>query len=193
MTVFLNKQLFTQLDLSSGRIGQLPLIERKLSDLQGSFLDETAFREALVVQDTVVYTVCSVEVAPEAGQLNYALGIIHPGKIGDEDYLTKGHFHAWRPAAEVYLGLAGKGMMLLESEHGENARMVPLQANAVVYVPGFTAHRTINIGQEPLVYIGIYPAEAGHDYGSIARKNFRHVIVEREGQPVMLERKLAMS
>jgi len=190
--LFRDEQLFTLLDLSSGGINHFPIVERRLSDLKGSFLNETAFQDALEVQDTVVYTVCSVEVEPEAGQLNYALGKIYPGKIGDEYYLTKGHFHAWRAAAEVYLGLSGNGMMLLEDQERENARMVPLQPDTVVYVPGFTAHRTVNIGQEPLVYIGIYPAQAGHDYSSIASQNFRYVIIDRHGQPVMLERKLAL-
>ena len=78
--------------------------------------------------------------------------------------------------------------MLLEEETGDGSRMVRLQANAVVYVPGNTAHRTVNTGDEPLVYLGVYPARAGHDYGVIAQRNFRSVVVKRDGQPSMLPR-----
>ncbi|MEZ4518758.1 MAG: glucose-6-phosphate isomerase family protein [Chloroflexota bacterium] len=69
-------------------------------------------------------------------------------------FMTKGHYHEWREAARVYIGLHGKGLMLLEDETTNDARLVSLCANEIVYVPGNTAHRTINIGDKPLVYIG---------------------------------------
>ncbi|MEZ4638826.1 MAG: glucose-6-phosphate isomerase family protein [Caldilineaceae bacterium] len=117
--------------------------------------------------------------APDDGEgaLHYAIGNLLPGRAGQEYFMTKGHFHAWRAAAEYYIGLSGEGVMLLESEDGEESRLLPLTANAAVYVPGHIAHRTINTGDEPLVYLGIYPAQAGHDYGAIAERNFRHVVV----------------
>lgn len=95
--------------------------------------------------------------------------------------------HSYRPAAEVYLGLRGEGMMLLEEENGE-AYALPLRANSVVYVPGHTAHRTMNTGSEPLVYIGVYPSNAGHDYGTIAERNFQQVVVEANGAAVVMKR-----
>jgi glucose-6-phosphate isomerase len=96
--------------------------------------------------------------------------------------------HSWRDAAEVYIGLSGDGVMLLEDDGGES-RMVPLCRNHAVYVPGKTAHRTMNTGRVPMTYIGIYPAKAGHDYGAIASRNFRCVVIERDGKPAMIERK----
>ena len=180
--------LVTHLDPVTGAIEGYPLTVRRLSDLQGSFADEQAYQRALALGDPVVYTVSGVEVPAEEGQLGYALGLIMPGKIGREYYLTKGHFHAWRPAAEVYIGLAGEGCMLLESEDGSQNQMLSLLPNQAVYVPGYIAHRTVNTGNVPLTYVGIYPAQAGHDYGAIARQNFRHVIVELDGKPGMIER-----
>jgi len=102
--------------------------------------------------------------------------------------MTKGHYHAWRPAAEVYIGLRGQGMMLLEQEHSDQVELLPLGAGNIVYVPGHTAHRTMNTGSEPLVYIGVYPAKAGHDYQSLAKTNFRHKVVERDGKPTLIKR-----
>ena len=71
----------------------------------------------------------------------------------------------------MYFGLSGEGVMLLEDEASGEYRMVPLRPNEAVFVPGHTAHRTINTGRVPLTYLGVYPARAGHDYDAIARRN----------------------
>lgn len=180
--------ILSQFDPETGTIGDAPITRRYLSDLSGSFYHQAYFDKALSEGDRLVYTVAAIEPAMGEGDLHYGLGVIFPGKIGDEYHLTKGHLHAWRPAAEFYIGLKGFGMMLLEDEHTGESRMVPLTPNGVVYVPGNTAHRTMNVGDEPLVYLGVYPALAGHDYGSIATKNFRYVVYDRGGIPTMIER-----
>jgi glucose-6-phosphate isomerase len=180
--------LVTQFDRISGTIDGYPVTVRRLGDLKGSFADELAYQRALALGDPVVYTVVNVEYPAEEGQLCYALGKIMPGKVGQEYYLTKGHFHAWRPAAEIYFGLEGEGYMLLENEDGSQYQMLLLQPNHAVYVPGYIGHRTVNTGALPLTYIGVYPAQAGHDYVAIAKQNFRHVIVEMDGQPTLIER-----
>ncbi len=112
-----------------------------------------------------------------------ALNRIEPGRIGREYHLTKGHFHAWAAAGEYYIGLQGEGMMLLESANRAESHLLPLRPHGAVYVPGHTAHRTLNVGDEPLVYLTVFPAEAGHDYGSIAENNFRSVVVDVDGVP----------
>ncbi len=165
-----------------------PRVERRLSDLCGCFADEAAYGEALSHGDPLIYSVSSQAPADGAGQLHYGLGMIAPGRVGREYYLTKGHLHAWREAAEVYLGLAGEGFMLLEEEATGESRLLQLGKDRVVYVPGGTAHRTVNTGADPLVYIGVYPAGAGHDYGTIAEKNFRQVVTDRGGRPVAVDR-----
>ena len=177
--------IFNSFDLVLGTIGNRPRTERRLSDLRGSFRDKTAYEAALAAGDPLLYAVTAVEPASGDGQMHFGLGILYPGKIKDEYFLTKGHYHASRAAAEVYIGLKGEGMMLLEDEATGASRMVPMQANSAVYVPGHTAHRTVNTGSEPLVYLGIYPANAGHDYGAIAARNFSMVIVEKDNRPVM--------
>ena len=180
--------LLAQIDPTLGTIGSAPLVKRHLSDLRGCYHDPTAFEALLSEGNPLVYSVSGVEPAAGAGDLHYGVGLIHPGMVGDEYFLTKGHLHTWRDAAEVYVGLAGEGAMLLEDETTGESRLLPLAANGVVYVPGHTAHRTMNTGNTPLVYIGIYPARAGHDYGALAKNNFRHVVVKRDGKPRLLER-----
>ena len=178
----------THFDPASGTIAGFPSTVRRLSDLQGSFADGAAYRRALEHEDRIVYVMTVVDTPRLEGGLSYAIGMITPGKIGQEYHLTKGHFHAWRPAGEIYIGLSGEGRMLLESEDSGQVRFLPLLPETVVYVPRYTAHRTVNVGNEPLAYIGVFPAQAGHDYSSLSQKNFRHVIVEVNGKPELLER-----
>jgi glucose-6-phosphate isomerase, archaeal len=181
-------QLLSRYNPATGELAGAKATERHLADLRGCFADAKAYEAALAAGNPLLYRVASVEPAAGEGDLHYGVGCIMPGKIGDEYYLTKGHLHSWRPAAEFYFGLSGEGVMLLEDEATGESRMVPLRPHQAVYVPGHTAHRTMNTGSVPLTYLGVYPARAGHDYGVIAQRNFRCVVVEREGRPVMLER-----
>jgi glucose-6-phosphate isomerase, archaeal len=162
--------------------------QRRLSALRGCFVDEAAYAAAVAAGDPVLYATSGVESVQGEGQLHYVIGTLEPGKVGDEYYMTKGHIHAWRPAAEVYIGLRGEGTMLLQDEATGECIALPLAAERVVYVPGHTAHRTINTGSEPLVYWGVLSSAAGHDYGAVAERNFALVVVEVDGQPQVMER-----
>jgi glucose-6-phosphate isomerase, archaeal len=161
---------------------------RRLSDLRGAFADSRAYEVLLADGDPILYKVVAIEPGMGSGDLHYGLGILYPGKVGDEYYLTKGHYHQTREAAEVYIGLKGEGAMLLEDEATGESRLEPLGAGRVVYVPGHTAHRTMNTGTEPLTYFGIYPANAGHDYGALRDRNFLKILIEENGKPVLKDR-----
>ena len=169
----------------TGKMSVKNKVERRLSDLRNCFLDEDAFEASLGKGDPVVYRVQSFEPAKGDGDLHYGIGILFPGKVGDEYWLTKGHYHEWREAAELYIGLSGEGFMLLEHEKTHETELLPLKANSTVYVPGYTAHRTINTGDEPLTYLGVYPARAGHDYGSLKEKGFSNRVLFSEDGPVL--------
>ena len=181
-------KLFARFDTQKGVLNEAPVTKRYLSDLRDCFRDHSAYEQALIQGNPLVYTVTSKEPGAGEGDLHYGLGTIYPGMVSDEYFMTKGHLHEWRPAAEVYIGLSGKGVMLLQDEKTEHSSLLPLEANSVVYVPGYTAHRTMNVGDVPLVYLGVYPARAGHDYSTIAARNFQSVVIERDGKPRMLPR-----
>jgi glucose-6-phosphate isomerase len=150
---------------------------RCLSDLRGVFSNATALEAAIAKDDALVYAVCAASGPESDGELAYGIGVICPGAVGGEFYLTKGHVHAWREAAEVYIGLAGRGLMVLQEEDGRGARTEELAAGTIVYVPGRTAHRTVNTGAEPLVYLGVYPSTAGHDYAALLPHGFTQRIM----------------
>jgi glucose-6-phosphate isomerase len=182
-------QFRSRFDPLTGAIAGAPVTRRRLSDLRGCFADSAAYEATLAAGDPLLYSVASVEPAKGEGDLHYGVGLLMPGRVGAEYFMTKGHLHSWRQAAEIYIGLTGEGVLLLEDEASGESRLVPLRPHHAVYVPGHTAHRTMNTGAVPLTYLGVYPAKAGHDYGTIAEKNFHCVVVERDGRPTMVERK----
>jgi glucose-6-phosphate isomerase, archaeal len=180
--------LLARFDATKGTIEGARRTERRLSDLAGIFQDEAAYSSLCAAGNPLVYSVEAVEPGTGDGDLHYGLGVIYPGRVGREYFMTKGHLHNWREAAELYIGLSGTGVMLLEDEATGESRMLPLGAGCAVYVPGRTGHRTANIGETPLSYIGVYPAQAGHDYGVYASRNFRYAIIDQDGQPRMVRR-----
>ncbi len=46
----------------------------------------------------------------------------------------------------------------------------------------------MNVGRsEDLVMLYVYPADAGHDYGTIESRGFRKLVVERDGKPALID------
>jgi glucose-6-phosphate isomerase len=99
-----------------------------------------------------------------------------------EYHLTRGHYHRKRDHAETYQALSGRGLVLFEREDGSvcTAELAP---GRVTYVPPFWAHRSVNTGNVPLVFLWTCAVEAGHDYESLRRRGMRQVVVERDGRP----------
>jgi glucose-6-phosphate isomerase len=137
-------------------------------------------------KNPLVYEVHEATNNPAApGQLRYSTTIIHPGKVGDEYFFTKGHYHALGDRAELYFGLLGEGCLLLQTPEGVvNAQhMTP---GVAAYVPPYWGHRTINVGEANFVFLACYPADAGYDYATIAEKGFAQILVERDGKPQLV-------
>ena len=183
----MNQQPFTFfLNQAAARIEDSTPLVRRLSSLRGQFLDQAAFDARLAHEDPELYKVHAVDRPAVVGELSSGLTILHPGKIGAEYFMTKGHFHAVLETGEVYYCLAGQGRMVMETPEGEwhVAEMTP---GAVVYVPPRWAHRSVNVGVDDLVFFWVYPANAGHDYGSIERQGFRKLSVEQDGAPAVVD------
>lgn len=153
-------------------------IERRLSAMKGQFLDQTAYQAILAREDTLVYEVYEIKRPEIEGELLMGISIVHPGKVGSEFFMTKGHFHTVLETAEVYYCLRGEGYMVMETPEGE-ACVEALAPGRVLYVPPCWAHRSVCTSrQEDLVTFFIYPGNAGHDYGTIEQKGFRKLVVE---------------
>lgn len=177
----------SQVDLREGLLGARVLKQaRRLGDLRGVFQDEQARAEMVAQSDPLVYEVF-VAPAPESeGHLCHGVTVLHPGRVGDEYFMTKGHYHQKSGTAEVYYGLAGNGLMLLQTRLGI-WRTVDIGPGTVVYVPPHWGHRSINTGDVPLILLFAYPGDAGHDYGTIESAGFARLVVADHGRPSVVE------
>lgn len=162
-------------------------IKRYLSKLLNMFVDSEA-AEAFLIRngETLIYEVYEKDIPEVNGEIRYCSSITYPGKVGEEYFMTKGHFHARPDTAELYYCIRGRGYMLMERKDGEYT-LEEMYPGSAVYVPGDYAHRSINIGDEPLISLPVYPGDAGHDYGSIEDSGFKHIVVERNGKPLVVE------
>lgn len=159
---------------------------RRLSAIKRQFFNIEAYEAMLKEDDVDVYEVYEITRPEEAGELITGLSVVHPGKVGEEYFMTKGHFHTVLATAEVYYCLKGEGVMVMETPEGEWAAE-SLQPGQLLYVPPRWAHRSVNTcSDEDLVTFFIYPANAGHDYGSIEKHGFRKLVVETNGKPQII-------
>lgn len=161
-------------------------IERRLSAMKGQYLDQSAYQAMLAADDQLLYEVYELQRPHVAGEILHGISIVHPGRVGDEYFMTKGHFHTVLETAEIYICLKGEGYMVMETPEGE-ARVEPLVKGRVLYVPPRWAHRSVNTGGEDLITFFAYPGDAGHDYGTIEQNGFRKLVVERNGHPEIID------
>lgn len=174
-----------QIDFTSGAVSPpARLLVRRLSDLEGLFYDGEAFRRALADGNPVLYEVNEIPAPQEEGHLLSCTTVIHPGKIGREYYFTKGHFHTVENRAEIYTCLQGEGFLLMASRSGES-RSISMKPGVSAYIPPCWSHRTLNCGERPFVFHGVWPADAGHDYRSITEDGFPLRVFEENGTPVV--------
>jgi glucose-6-phosphate isomerase len=161
-------------------------IERRLSSLRNKFADEEAFQTLLDSGNPVVYEVHENRRPELAGELASGLSIVHPGRVGREYFMTKGHYHKVRETAEIYYCIQGKGVLLMENEVGDTA-VEEFHPGRVVYVTPRWAHRSINTGDEDLVTFFVYPGHAGHDYATIDATGFRKRVLDQNGGATIVD------
>lgn len=173
------------LDLASGRLDPTTSrIQRRLSDMRGMYAEAKAEQALLAQGDPLIYEVLQYDVPNEAGQLVVCTTVLYPGRVGDEYFMTKGHYHKRQDRAEVYLGLRGRGKLLMQAD-GQCSEL-DMGPGTVGYVPPYWAHRSVNTGDEPFIFFAVYPADAGHDYSTIERGGFVRRVIERDGQPAVV-------
>ena len=174
-------------DTHTGLSTSAAALKRPLSAMAGMYADAAAFDAMVAADDLLTYEFFDMGVPSTTGDVAYGTSITYPGKVGDEYFMTKGHFHEVRDTAEIYYCLSGNGFMLMENTEGDVQTAVFASGQAV-YVPRGYAHRSINVSAtEPLVTFFAFPGNAGHDYGSIETKGFRKLCVERNGTPAFVD------
>ncbi len=158
---------------------------RKLKDISGIFKDKEALKNMELEQ--AAYTVQAWLPVAEGspGGLFFGVSTIMPGKVGDEYFMTKGHFHAQSDRAEFYWGVQGKGMLIL-MDRDRNTWSEEVYPGSLHYIGGHIAHRLANTGDENLIVGACWPSDAGHDYEEITVNGFSARLVEKEGEPLLI-------
>ncbi len=172
--------------LADGLSKKAASTKRTLSQMRGMWKDEAALETMLKSGDPVVYEFYEMGAPENAGDIAFGSSITYPGKVGDEYFMTKGHFHTILDTAEVYYTLSGTGCMMTESPEGDVV-VHELSPGNAVYVPRRYAHRSINTGKTPLVTFFAFRGDAGHDYGTIETKGYRKLILDVNGKPEVVD------
>jgi glucose-6-phosphate isomerase len=136
-----------------------------LKELINFLKDKQKAEEILKKINPLIYTVDFIQ----ENEISYAITTINPGKIGKENYMTKGHYHK-KNVSEIYYLLHGQGEILLKK--GKEKKKIKMKKNIFHYVPAGYAHRTVNTGEEKLFFLSIYQTDSGHDYKKIEEEGF---------------------
>lgn len=155
--------------------------EKRLRDLAGIYGDEAAFDLACSAQgEEIVYSVEDVKPQAQGGDLIFGTTYMEPGRIGAEFFMTRGHIHATANRPETYYGEAGHGVMVMEAPDGE-VSVLEIKPRVMVYVPPLWIHRSVNVGDGPLVMSFCYPADSGQNYDVIAQTGGMAVRIVADG------------
>ncbi|MBS4221732.1 cupin domain-containing protein [Bacillus sp. FJAT-49682] len=156
------------------------VITRRLSDMAELYQDQKS-AQSLMDENPLVYEVFNVEVPESIEHIQHCITVLYPGKVGEEFFMTKGHYHEILNRAEIYFCFKGEGKLVMQTQDGDYEEL-DMKPGTISYVPPNWAHRTVNTGEEPFVFFAAYPGDAGHNYGDIEKIGFRKVIVNESGE-----------
>jgi len=155
---------------------------RTLGDIRSIF--EHGDRITAQQAGHIVYNVSSYLPEKEGtpGGLYFGITNLYHGLVGDEYFMTKGHFHANMDTAEFYWGIEGEGVLILMDEKGniKGERMFP---GSLHYINARMAHRVANVSDATLSFGACWPSNAGHNYGLIEQNGFTARLKKLNGKP----------
>jgi glucose-6-phosphate isomerase len=119
------------------------------------------------------------------GGLFFGLTHLYPGKVGDEYFMAKGHFHAIENRAQYYWGIEGEGILLLMDKERETKaeHMFP---GSLHYIPKTTAHPVVNTGNPISRFGTCWPSDAGYNYDAITREGFSKRVKQINNKPTLI-------
>lgn len=135
--------------------------------------------------DTVIYHLYYPEAFPAGARkqldryhLTYSFVLVPPIVVGEEFAKTSGHYHPYMPGStysypEVYTGLYGRLLLLLQKRSRANARtpldcaLVELKPGVSVTIPPDYAHVLINPTGDLTLMAGLYSAAFKPDYAEV--------------------------
>ena len=120
--------------------------------------------------DDIVYFVERVAAA-DSQTPEFSITTIMPGNVRGECFFTRGHDH--KPEkGETYFCIAGQGGLIVEK-------------GDVIQLKSGWAHRTVNTGDTPLIFVGQYITPFEVDYG-ISERGFNMKVFKNGSHNVKL-------
>jgi glucose-6-phosphate isomerase len=155
------------IDLSTGVISGEGIIEtvRTVGDLSHLFLEGSRLSPSAKAQE-IYRTYATPAIDESSPELLYSTTILQPGRVGQEHFMTRGHFHVKPERGETCVTLHGEGVLMLLDREG-NRQEIAMHPGAAIHIDGKWAHRVVNTGSAPLVFYVAWLADCGHDYASI--------------------------
>jgi glucose-6-phosphate isomerase len=184
----MDSQAPIRMNLGTGSMGDDARIERAsktVGQMDHVFLDERA--QSQMDAAKVVYAVEYWKPVAEGteGGLYWGNSTVFPGTVGEEYFMTRGHFHARRDRAEYYATVSGAGMLVLMDEQ-RRASVQEMSPGTTHYIPGRVAHRVVNTGDVPLTFLACWASDAGYDYTTIDEQGFSLRVMCRSGRPEVM-------
>lgn len=141
--------------------------QKDLADLRHLFADQVACDELIRQRGNVhVYEV--MEYREPGSDLIFGTTTILPGQVGDEFFMTRGHFHARADLGEIYNTTSGEGLLLLRSRDFQT-RSIEMRPGNCAFIPPGWAHRSVNTGTSSLVFFWCCNPASGADYDDVVK------------------------
>jgi glucose-6-phosphate isomerase len=196
MTLFLHSEsvfsslttIMPRLDWATGVLEGLEIghSRKTLGDMRHLFLDQKAAES--LAPERLIYSVDWWSPVPEKteGGLFWGTTAIEPGQVGNEYFMTHGHFHAKSDRTEFYATVQGQGALILMNEQRKTwtEEMAP---GSLHHIPPRTAHRVANTGSVPLHFVACWPSDAGYNYAEIRNHGFGARLLSVHGSPVLVD------
>ncbi len=122
--------------------------------------------------DPLIYEIYTWNDGHAPTNLLSTITVLHAGRIGDEFYHTKGHFHTDPDGSEFVVGYFGEGVLQTGTRAGAVTE-TQIMRGAHLVIPDSRAHRVVNRGEEAAVYLSVSSAGVGHDYDSVSACGWR--------------------
>lgn len=152
-----------------------------LADMKEMYLENTQQPKTKGLTDNpIVYETRMVPSPPVGGNLSYCTTVIHPGLVGGEFFMTRGHYHVKDTSEELYFCLKGTGVIITGTQKGD-FKALDIDEGSLVRIPPRWAHRVVNTDEkQDLIVLAMFAADAGHCYEDILGKGFKYIVCKAE-------------
>ncbi len=182
-TSILNVPVSVQINLTDGLMQPFSVHDvRRVTQLTEQFSDQAAVKNAISQGDPIVYEIYHHLFLTDKSDMAMGMSVISAGTVGKEYYMTKGHIHERDDQAEIYYCVQGIGLILLDDLQ-DDFQALPFSNGTAVHIPPQYAHRVVNTGSVPLIFVSAFHQAAGHAYDQVAKKGFAKIVIDENGKP----------